>query len=256
MNNPHYRPRLLPAIGILTLFIAAFYCHVHEAGNITSAGCAQEVDTGAPRLTLDKSELDFGVLDQECVTSRTIVLKNEGSALLRIKNINIPRMCTGLGCLKVVDCLLDKYDIAPGGSARLIVTLDSDRYDQQINCGFWITSNDPDHPKVDVSYRADVSPEVIVIPWKMTIRNLGARVVHRKVLVRNISGHRLEISRVETSSPAIGVVGFRHDGENIILDAAFDGKNLAANTSSNEIILRIAGAKPIRRTIPITIVRD
>ena len=55
------------------------------------------------------------------------------------------------------------------------------------------------------------------------------------------------VSTLSTSHPK---------GNNIVLDISLNGANLPRESSSQEIVVRFSGPKAIRRTIPITIVRD
>jgi hypothetical protein len=149
----------------------------------------------------------------------------------------------------------DKKEIQPGGSERLEIRFDADNLWGKVERIMSIVSNDPINPETSQSIKAEVSSSVALIPQKITIRNPSSAVVHRNVIIKNVTANPLELSRIESSSDAIRASS-HPTGNDIILDIAVDVKGLPAEPASHKITLHFGGAKPMRRTISIKLVRD
>jgi hypothetical protein len=215
-----------------------------------AAGTQQPSTEGVPRLTLDKTEVDFGVLEQESLATATVTLRNTGSAPLEIKRV------LTFGWPRPFEYSLDKKEIQPGRSEKLEFQFDADNLWGKVERIMSIVSNDPINPQTSsLTIRAEVTSSVALIPQKITIRNPSTAVVHRNVIIKNVSARPLELSRIESSSDAIRTSS-HPTGNDIIVDISIDAAKLAQESPPQKVVLHFSGPKPIRRTITITVVRD
>ena len=92
-----------------------------------------------PKLQLDKTQHNFGTVNEGDVLNLDIAFKNTGKATLEIKDVT-----SSCGCTAV---LLSSKTLAPGESGNLKIEVDTSNRSGRITRTVTILSNDPVDPK-------------------------------------------------------------------------------------------------------------
>lgn len=93
---------------------------------------------GAPKISVDQSQYNFGEVSAGIAVVHTFVLANTGDQPLVIKSVR-----TSCGCTTTA---LAKTTLNPGEAVNLTVTFDSAGYSGKVGKRVYVTSNDPTTP--------------------------------------------------------------------------------------------------------------
>ncbi len=159
-----------------------------------------------PKIAVDQSMRDFGVVRQGQVLELTYDVKNEGGQPL---NLEVRPTC---GCT-VVD--FDKT-IAPGASGKVKAKIDTKEFSGPITKSVLVVSNDPERPTLRLLARADVSPVVNILPRPLVrMGTVAGTAAEAKVVLAPAEGGRaFEVTTVESSVPYLtGTARKLGDGE-------------------------------------------
>lgn len=123
------------------------------AGLIAAVGSAWAIwaYTARPDVAVDPTVLDFGPLSAPTVQTRTVTVRNNGRALLRIEAVSSSCGCT-IG-------QMDATAVSPGGAAQMRVTFDTVAHGPQTGPArhaVYLRTNDPQNPEVEIEVRATV----------------------------------------------------------------------------------------------------
>jgi hypothetical protein len=112
---------------------------------------AQDTSVGAPRLGIASLEHSFGAVKPGTPLTYTFQIKNEGKAVLEIKNVAPSCGCTTSN--------FDKT-IAPGKTGGITLAVEkTDGYKGDITKTATVTTNDPDHQTFVLTLKANFSAE-------------------------------------------------------------------------------------------------
>jgi hypothetical protein len=130
---------------VLLLFIVAGAA----ATAMTAAGADQ------PHAVPTEPIKDFETVAKGEVIVHEFEIRNEGSAVLEIKDV---RPACG--------CTVASYDrkIAPGKTGKVRATVKTDNFGGPIAKSIAVFTNDPDNPKVQLVVKANVKPYVAIVP--------------------------------------------------------------------------------------------
>ncbi len=119
--------------------------------------CAVLISTGAlaqvtisPQIELSEPEWDFGTVWYNTPLSHEVMIKNTGTAPLKITRVK-----TSCGCTA---SKLDQTEVAPGESVPMTITYDSTKLRQRVGTTVTITSNDPAKPVTIYRIKGEVKP--------------------------------------------------------------------------------------------------
>ena len=98
---------------------------------------------------------DFETVAKGEVIVHEFEIKNEGTAVLEIKNV---RPACG--------CTVASYDrkIAPGKAGKVKTSVKTDNFSGPIAKSIAVFTNDPDNPKVQLVVKANVKPYIAIVP--------------------------------------------------------------------------------------------
>lgn len=151
-----------------------------------------------PKLSLDKPEVDLGILYSGMIKKGTIVFKNIGNDTLRI--ISVQPQC---GCTTVKR---PKDFLLPNESDVAEVEFNSTGYRGKVEKHVSITTNDLASQYVDVKLIAEVKEELEPIGYS-AFTWLGNVVIGKAmtqtISFKNVSGHHITIQDIKVSSPII-----------------------------------------------------
>ena len=118
---------------------------------VASAGYA--LAAKQPKITFKKDSWDFGKIKQGDEPAYEFVFKNEGDAVLTVKNVE-----TSCGCTAA---LVSDKTIAPGASGKIKVTFSSRGYSGEVTKYIYVDTDDPDAPRLQlkISAAVDVPPQ-------------------------------------------------------------------------------------------------
>ncbi len=103
---------------------------------------------GTPKIHFDKTEHDFGAVQQHTVVKALIPFKNTGNGTLRIKEVRSSCGCAG--------SFVTKKAIKPGEEGALDIRFNSGDYNGRIVRYITITTNDPENKTIEFRIIAEV----------------------------------------------------------------------------------------------------
>lgn len=116
----------------------------------------------AQTISVTPSRIDFGVMKSHEVKSKDVVIKNTGSGILKIHEVEVTCGCT------VAE--LAKKELGPGESTLLAINFDSKEFRGPQTKHVNIFSNDPVNGAYDLIIAADVK---VPLYWDSELRTIG-----------------------------------------------------------------------------------
>ncbi len=171
---------------------------------------AGDVESGipnGPKLEVETTDFDMGVIDNTKPTTETMAIYNRGKSPLQILNIRTSCGCTQ-GELEKNGTASDGSPttlIPPGGELPMSITVDPFRIP-----GFsskkvlTLYSDDPVKPTVEVNVSAEVKPEFTLEPESLdfgTVEN--GKVDDATVILRQANAENLDVTGVEPGRNAV-----------------------------------------------------
>ena len=145
----------------------------------------------APRIAVEETDIDAGVISRRGVTEFDLTVYNEGRRELRIEDV-----LTECGCT-VGD--IERSRIPPGQSSTMVVSLDPSLMGGfESDYTLTILSNDFRNPQFPVRVRARVEPEFAIEPERVDFGevSMGAAAEER-VRIRRLVDEPFEVIGVE-----------------------------------------------------------
>jgi len=120
-------------------------------GNVVKQDTANLKKDSGPSLDLPKTQYNFGKVTEGKVVDHIFTFKNNGDALLTIKEVK-----TSCGCTAA---LLSKKELAPGEEGTLKVELNTANRSGKMSRNITIISNDPKEPQKYLTIYAEILKE-------------------------------------------------------------------------------------------------
>src|SRR5262245_43560684 len=133
----------------LKTVILALCCVLLVAATLLAQGA------GTPKAVALELIKAVGVVAKGEMAANEFVIRNEGNALLELREVRADCGCTVAS--------FDKT-IAPGATGKVRVTVDTDTFNGPIAKGVTVYTNDPATPTIQLTVRANVGPFVKVKP--------------------------------------------------------------------------------------------
>jgi len=141
--------------GFLTVVALALAAILLAASGFAVGSVVADVADAAkgPKIVFAKDAYDFGKIKQGDEPAYEFVFKNEGDALLTIKNVE-----TSCGCTAA---LVSEKKVEPGKSGKIKVTFSSRGYSGEVTKHIYVDSDDPLAPRLQlkISAAVDVPPQ-------------------------------------------------------------------------------------------------
>ncbi|MCL4200929.1 MAG: DUF1573 domain-containing protein [Pirellulaceae bacterium] len=118
-------------------------------------------DDAVPRVFVQESEYDFGVMDPLQSASHAFVIRNQGDGPLRLRRGSTTCKCT----LSEVDTRL----IPPGGSGEVVLTWNTGRKHQRYDHSATVLTNDPERPELQLHVRGVVRADLRAEPETLVL---------------------------------------------------------------------------------------
>ncbi|MCX7875509.1 MAG: DUF1573 domain-containing protein [Melioribacteraceae bacterium] len=115
---------------------------------VVDKSVAKDVNTKLPKLKLNKSEHDFGDVEEGKLVDTKIGFKNVGNAELIISEVK-----TSCGCTAA---LLSSKKLQPGESGNIRIELDTNGREGKLTRTIIIYSNDPEGPNQVITLNANI----------------------------------------------------------------------------------------------------
>ena len=151
----------------------------------------------APRLAPEETVFDFGTVERGAMVEHTFRLPNRGDGLLLVDHVK-----GSCGCTVAV---VSAHDVAPGGEARITVTLDTARMAGRTSKVVDVYTNDPAQPVTALAMTGQVEADLIVAPSPLYLgRVRSGEPVRREVLIApGRAGTAYTVTAVEHASPVL-----------------------------------------------------
>ncbi|MCS7237092.1 MAG: DUF1573 domain-containing protein [Thermoguttaceae bacterium] len=129
--------------------------HTHPADVASKLGTTK----GEPRAVVDNPVYDFGVLDEHAKGRHEFVIRNEGTAPLRIEQGSTTCRCT--------TSLVNQKTVEPGQQTTVAVEFDLKGFSGPYSQSATIFTNDPRNPRIVLSVRGKVVKAIQAIPTEL-----------------------------------------------------------------------------------------
>lgn len=161
----------------------------------TPAAHTQEQDN-APRIVVAEDPLQMGTIPNGRISRDKVIIRNEGSAVLRIHQVR-----ASCGCTIVVDY---PKEIPPGGQGAVTFGLDPRKIAGfDVTKSVMISSNDPKTPMQRVRVMAKIDPEFTLVPPSVEFGDIPpGQTAERTVILRQIQEGPMNLLRIgQTTGP-------------------------------------------------------
>ena len=143
----------------------------------------------SPKLSIDHKDFDFGIVLEGAKVSSKFVLKNEGSA-----DLKIIKSISKCGCTFTT---LDSSVIPVGQTKDFIIDFDTSGFEGNKEMGVQLITNDDLNPSVDILIKGQIKPR---ITFKPKIIHLD-KVIHSYLESSNIEFEALYQVTLDTYKP-------------------------------------------------------
>lgn len=152
-----------------------------------------------PKAVVDEVKHNFGRLAVSATGRHDFMIRNEGTAPLKLAKGTTTCKCTGFS--------LGLLEIAPGASAPIHLEWEKHEPQKEFSQTATIWTNDPEHPKFELEVTGDVVPTLMVVPegvW--TIGALSENSTNTvKGYIAAYQVDSFEITGIETSADFVTV---------------------------------------------------
>jgi thiol-disulfide isomerase/thioredoxin len=169
--------------------------HTSSAATAELQPAAQAV-VGTPKLVVVQPEFNFGEEESGDKIDHTFLLKNVGTAPLKITKVKAACHCTATK--------LSRDEIAPGQEVELNATLNLSLQKGPQNREILVQTNDPVTPDVTLTFVGTAVPRAKVDPARVDVGNVeGADPVSKTFKVTGERGLEFKIVNTRTSDEAV-----------------------------------------------------
>jgi len=171
----------------------------------TLAFCEPELPhpgSAGPRAVPDVTEVDFGLVTQGDLTSRTVQIRNDGDAPLFFKRI-IPSVTPSDFGYSLPD-----QEVLPGDTAVLLILLDSCAFQRRLDELVEIETNErKDFTPVPIRVRvtADVKPRLRLHPPLFLLRSGPGPILEETMVIENAARLGYTAASVKGGLPGVGL---------------------------------------------------
>jgi hypothetical protein len=160
-----------------------------KPAEVTKTVPAVQVDF--PKMVIDKTEHDFGKIDKSKKVTAHIKFRNEGKAVLEIKDIK-----TSCGCTSAKP---EKRVYQPGESGEIAVTFNPARFQGPITKTVTIFTNDPEKPQSKCKIKANIIVDIMVKPRVLFVQKLKRNEVRtEKITIYTERLDKLEVTELKS----------------------------------------------------------
>ncbi len=153
---------------------------------------------GTPRIEFDNPVFDFGTTARVQTVTGSFVVYNAGDAPLEFRGVR-----TSCGCTQARP---DPKTLLPEATGRLDFSINIGPSVGDIQEHLYVSSNDPQHPTVDLTLKLYVTPLFEVTPNVLQLGTLRPHSVTNVVVsISRADGQRLRIAKVETDPSRVRV---------------------------------------------------
>jgi len=209
-----------------------------------------------PHAVVTPSSWDYGYVPQKSIVSHLFYLHNTGSAPLSVTKIDAGCSCTSVSPVE--------NPIAPGDSAKVLVTFNSGRYSKGVKKAAKLHTNDTETPVQRLPYtayvvkRGDMTGDISVVPQTLTWETDKAALADRMdtVKVVNNGSDSVTVAVLCTPERIVDRVDFPRNlapGEGGIVLLLVDDKAVPDEPGGQSVTVSFAGQDTTIVTIPIEI---
>ena len=211
--------------------------------------CTPSASISAPRIQTDSSEIHLGTIYAGEIKEHTFILNNKGDSPLKITRIH-----NSCGCAAV---MINNKTVQPNEKANLLVRFNSKNFRGKIIRQITISCNDPQESNKQFTIKANIIPEVVMIPPRLILKisQKDKYITHDLSLV-NQSDIPLKITSIRTTSQHIKfkkIPSMLKPGEASIIRITVNTANFETKKIKGYILLNVQGHTTNHLQIPIVI---
>lgn len=202
----------------------------------------------APRLEVDRSEIDWGEIYSGEKREHRFVLTNSGDEPLRI--IKVQSSC---GCTTAIP----RDTVIPAGdSTELTVRFNSKNFRGTVVKRVVIVSNDPQQPKTTLRLKSLIQTELTVSPSRLQLgRIAGGKKLHKVITLRNPTDQQVEIAALRCTSSRLRVADVPVKllaGESVPLELTISAPAKSGSRVNGYILIESQGKTRTQLRIPVS----
>ena len=200
--------RVLFALVLLVVLGISFGCEGQQSASAAAEKNLAGSDTvsAAGKISFKEVTHDFGDVIPDGYSNCTFKFSNTGQSTLNITKTK--------GTCKCTVPKLKKKEYAPGESGEITVRFHAPKYNGKTSQHIFVSSDDPDNPKVELTIKANVKTYVKADPDIMTLSLVEANAGAGAITVSSIDGEKFAITKIDT-------------GKNEAISIDFDPANIA-----------------------------
>jgi len=153
----------------------------------------------APRAVLvEPLHVDRGEVEPDQVQKLQWTLRNDGDATLNIESLEPTCYCTTVKP--------EAWDVAPGGTTTIDVTIDPSDFVGTIHKGFVLETNDPTAGKMETDVEMKVRPGIAVVPPEIDFGSVPASGSQERTVDLKAGKERpFKVTSVSAEAPYVSV---------------------------------------------------
>jgi len=202
-----------------------------------------------PEIVLSSPSINFGTIDQETITSQTLLIQNEGPDVLTILSAG------PLTCCPLFDYEIEKTEIESCSQTALNIFYYDNGYRGDLKEKAVIQCNDPQTPQIEIYISATVRPHIAILPRRCKFVNPDRETDQKCIIIKYYNENNFTISKVLSPLKAIPVKMIPLK-ESVILNVSLYRRNLSKDQLSKElnIVLFLEGLSEEKKiNIPVII---
>jgi hypothetical protein len=187
--RPRLRRSVLPLALCAGLSLALFTPGVTASAEVSAPAAASHL---GPMLSVRETSQDGGTVEEGTVLKYRFTVANPGDADLEIKQVKPSCGCT-----------VPRWDklIAPGKEGAIDAEVHTDHFRGAILKHLTVLSNDPQHPQLELSLTAKITPLVEITPGPVALLAVDDKPVSQVFTLERTGGRPMKIVQVSATAP-------------------------------------------------------
>jgi hypothetical protein len=206
---------------------------------VAGAVCALNA---SPKIEFESERIDLGKIVSGDPITAAFKFTNKGDSELEITAIR-----AGCGCTKSE---AEKTKLAPGESSKITFVFNSTGFSGPVNKHITVSSNDPEHPHVTLSFAVEVVPIAKLKPERLNFGSIKVNQTKVHLLqVHPADPKNFAIQKIEAMGEHVSATGFKkvQSGTSEFWEVKVQIKAGSTPGRIMETLCIVAGSEPQKR---------
>jgi hypothetical protein len=206
---------------------------------VAGAFCALNA---APKIEFESDHINLGTVVSGDPITAAFKFTNKGDSELEITALR-----AGCGCTKSE---AEKTKLAPGESSKITFVFNSTGFSGPVNKHITVSSNDPEHPNVSLSFEVEVVPIAKLKPERLNFGSIKVNQTKVHLLqVYPANPKNFAIQKIESMGEHVSAIGFKkvQSGSSEFWEVKVQVKAGPIPGRLMETLCIVAGSEPQKR---------